>query len=223
MGRPITDPEIAEVNKQLEPLFAAIPRLIVDKEGSFRELEGTNSLLNRMRLVMPLRDVEGLRAALSNPQARQMFEEAVALRWRAWVELWLHFDPSKGQHQKPWSGFDPADAGDALSVLGVAPGRVSFSVVRRLGGVNAIQKTQALLRAFGAEPLSAEADSADIASELTIEVDSEWPDLKPLTAYTRKDVRVSVQGKELRQMEEHSYWFDWEASLGATPACTPRE
>jgi hypothetical protein len=186
--------------------------MVIDSYGNFERGDGYPEMLKRLGETFPGEDFSSLRKLIDNGQAAKIVDTALAQLWQGWVSAWLHFDPAHGVAQEVildknigsdtshpqlfFDGFTPEHHVKLHARL--VPTREELDQMAASGGGTAgdIQKV-----------------------ELMWNVETEWPDLRPLTARSSRRAVVRVQGKENETGENHEYTFTWPAPGAKPPKC----
>jgi hypothetical protein len=216
-GIPATDKRFAPTLERLAPLMAAIAVFVVTSDGRFVDVRGLEVMLGEMRKVFPREKVDLLRSAFSNPAQLAILKEAVAFRWRAWVEAWLFVDPAEGTPQT--LGASVGDARRELYLRETTPsGRARLASRLKLDPKTAKPLVADLMREFERDPN--ELDGIELSAEDVWEIETDWPLIRPWRVRTQKTVRVTSKKKSEERAEVHDFSFDWIRGKDRTPECT---
>lgn len=216
-GIPASDKRIAPALERVAPLMAAIPVFVVTAEGRFVDVRGLEMMFAEMKKVLPKENVDVMRTAFSNPPQLATLKEAVAFRWRAWVEAWLFVDPAQGTPQTLG-----ASVGDARRELYLreptSSGRARLAARLKLDPRTAKPLVADLLRQFDQDPNKL--DGIELSAEDVWEIETDWPLIRPWRVRTQKTVRVTSKKKREERAEVHDFTFDWIRGKDRTPECT---
>ncbi len=220
-GIPANDPRVAEGLARLAPLSAAIPILVVGKNGRYRDIRGIDQMLAQLEKVVNKEQIETLRTFLKNPAQARLLTDAAAFRWKAWVESWLNYDPKLGKKQSvtgivPGIPADKTPHGEMTFEGPVSNGHVRLSQVTHLDGPEARHAMAALAAAL--EGSDVDLERMIVSVDQSSEIETEWPKLRPARVVTKKAVNVELDGAKREFAETHEYLFDWDAN-GKEPEC----
>ena len=212
-GRPGDDPSVAPLIRQIAPLLAAIPELVVRDDGRYQGVQGWDKVLDELEKAVPNPVRTGLKLLRDDQRFRELASRAVGHRWRTWVETWLEFDPSKGARQTKTLpvqlGSKPIDVSvEMTSKPGEVDGVLVLSATSRAEGAKAREMLTELLGVVGVGDL----DPNEVEVVLIQDVETEWPSLRPRRAHYRKEIVISHEGKRRERVEDREYTFDWAAA-----------
>lgn len=185
MGKPATSPEVAPALAQLQPIIAAIPRLIIDARGDIQSVEGLPELIARIRAAVPDAPLaDQLQKTLQDPALVQAAVTGAADRWQVWLHAWLTTDPRT---------IPPSAV--------ITPQRVHLTQTSTARDIPDPNGSGAKL-------------------DLTVEIntDTEWPDIRPWTASSKKTAHFTLKGESVTRTETHRYRFDW-GTAGTAAEC----
>jgi hypothetical protein len=205
--------------RQIEAAASSLPTMVVDRSGVFLRGTGYAEMIKRAATAFPGEEFAGLRDFMASGRAPAILDVTLAQLWQAWVGVWLRFDPAHGATQSA-SDLDagPGASPIAMSYVGAGPDhRVRLAAHR-------VPTHEELLRLAGATGAMDPAQAANVsqAAVLDWDVETEWPEIRPWHARSRRSATMTVQGKEQTVAEDHVYRFDWRPSEANKPQCPPR-
>jgi hypothetical protein len=138
--------------------------------------------------------------------------------WQNWVELWLHVDPKRGNPQD----VSEQNIGDGARTVVTFTGltddhRARFEARRDLSKNEVWQMTKDVMLKRGLTDV--EVAKMTKAAHEEMDVETDWPELRPWYAHSRKTVQFSKEGAEHDLIEDRQYRFDWHASGREKPTC----
>jgi hypothetical protein len=128
--------------------------------------------------------------------------------WHGWVELWLHIDPKAGNPQEVSTKNIGDGARTTISYKGWVKDRVArFEARRDLTKDEVWQLTKDRMLRAGLQDY--QVAKITRSAEETMDVETEWPALRPRFAHSKKTVLFSQGADEREFIEEREYRFDW--------------
>jgi hypothetical protein len=139
-------------------------------------------------------------------------------QWQGWVELWLHIDPSRGSPQDV-SAKNIADGQPVtVSYGGLSDQhRPRFEARRRLSKDEVWELTKLTMMQAAISDVDLAKNTVD--AEEIVSVETDWPEVRPWSASSRKRVRYRSGGGERLYAEDRQYRFDWRSSFQQKPSC----
>jgi hypothetical protein len=208
-----TDPKkpTKEVH-QVEAAASTLPTMVIDAYGNFERGTGYPEMLKHLAENFPGEDFSQLRQLIDNGQAAGILDTALAQLWQSWVSVWLHYDPAHGVSQevildknigsdasRPQLFFDGFSPEHHVKLHArVAPSRAELDQMAGAAGASGESIKKA---------------------ELVWSVETEWPDIRPLTAKSQRRATVHAQGKDTETSESHEYTFTWPPAGAKAPSC----
>jgi hypothetical protein len=220
-GIAASDQRVAAAVDQLAPVTAAIPLIVVDAQGRFADIQGLEEMMRGLEKAFPKKKLAPIRGLLKNPAQVQLLKQAAAFRWRAWAEAWLSYDPALGRSH-PVEAAAPVPGADRgageLAFEGRTVRRAArLSASTKLEGNDAKRLVAAVLAAVDVP--AADLDSMKVSASYRVNVETEWPEIRPHRAKTEKLVRVDVDGTTREALESHDWVFGWDGSKNAKAEC----
>jgi hypothetical protein len=213
---PASDPGLAQVAERAEAAAAALPTMVVDRSGAFVDATGFREMMDRLTASYPRQDFSSLKQLLASGDAAVVFKPALASRWQTWIDLWLRFDPTRGRSQEIASDDAPGGSTTLISYKGLtAEHRVRLAATR----VFSEDEVRQLARLGGTDLAAGNGIASPPQAEVLSEVETDWPDVRPWWAHTRKTMRGAAGGKEIRIVEDRQYRFDWHTPVLGQPSC----
>jgi hypothetical protein len=202
--------------EQLEATLAAMPTILVNAKGDFVDATGYTKMLDRLASAYPKQDFSAVRRVLATPNGAATFKQELANRWQVWIEAWLAFDPQRGSPQQG------SDADGTTPLTFRYDGRSSVDRVR-LSARRSLpdDEAKALLSNMGKAMGVSDLDLGSAVSEVTfsLQVETDWPELRPWAATSRTAMRMRVKGEERQLTEQHEYRFNWAAATSEPSRC----
>jgi len=211
-GVPVTGKDRPPRLKQIEAAASNLPTMVVDHSGAFLHGTGYPELIKHATTTFPGPEFAELREFLASGQAPPILDATLRQLWQAWVGVWLRFDPTRGASQ------DVSDADPKASVISMSYGGLTPEHRVKLAA-HRVPTQDELAKLAG---VAGGADAGDQAAVLDWNVETDWPDVRPWRARSRRIATATVQGKEQRITDDHLYRFDWQPSAANKPRCAGR-
>ena len=213
-GVPTAGKEPTAELRQIEAAASTLPTMVVQRSGAFLHGAGYPEMIQHATSTFGGPEFAELRKFLASGQAPPILDATLAQLWQTWVGVWLRFDPAHGASQD-------------VSELGAAPGASVISM--SYGGLTPDHRVRlAAHRVPTRDELAKLAgvttgvDAGDEAAVLDWNVETDWPDVRPWRARSRRVATMTVQGKERSVTDDHLYRFDWRPSEANRPRCPAR-
>jgi hypothetical protein len=218
-GVPTAGKERTAELRQIEAAASALPTMIIDRSGAFVRGTGYAEMIKRAATVFPGEEFADLRAFMASGQAPAILDVTLAQLWQSWVGVWLRFDPAHGASQEATD----RDAGPGASRISMSYGGLTPEGHVKLAAHRVPTKDE-LLRLAGATGSMDPAQAASISQAAVLDwnTETEWPDIRPARARSRRSATMTVQGKEQTVAEDHVYRFDWRPGEANKPQCPAR-
>jgi hypothetical protein len=214
-----SDPQVARQAESIEASASALPTMVIDRRsGALVAATGLTEMMDRLSQTYPRQDFSSLRRSVTSGGAALIFKPELASRWQSWVDLWLRFDPSRGPSQEITG--DDARGGSTTLVSykgGTTDKRVRFVATRLFSESELRQIGEFIAGKTGVADL--DLDGGQRSAEVLSEVETDWPDVRPRWAHTRKTMRATAEGKVVRLVEDREYRFDWGVAAHGEPRC----
>lgn len=220
-GKPASSPEFAQSINSLRTLATAVPKFIVGTDGYFRDVEGVDEMLERMRQTFTDKDFANVQKMFQEPTARQTFIMSLSKYWQAWVGYWLAFNPEDGPRQliKEPTAVDGVFLDTEITFEPMGHGHAKLSRRTTANSEVAPVILKGLLDSLGAAKLD---ETSEVTFELSAETETAWPQVRPRIVHTRLEAHVAAGGKKGSRIEDHKYLFDWEPGGGRGAQCNPK-
>jgi len=220
-GKPASSPELAQSISALQTLATAVPKVIVGTDGHFRDVEGLDEMLERMRRTFADKDFANVQKLLQQPTARQTFIMSLSKYWQAWMGYWLAFNPEDGLRQviKEPTAIDGVFLDTEITFEPMGGGYAKLSRRTTANAEVAPVILKGLLDSLGAAQLN---EAPEVTFELLAETETAWPVVRPRSVHTRLEAHVAADGKKDSRIEDHKYLFDWEAAGDQGVQCNPK-
>ncbi len=193
--------------QQVEIAASELPTMIVDRAGSFVGVTGIDEMVARLARAVPGLDLSALRSGVGSAATRTALQGELATRWLDWVGLWQAYDPSQGASQAVTVDGGAASTATTIDLKGSSDGRVKLRAHRSLTASDLGDLVQALGPLLG----DAGVDMNQVlrGGDSVMDVDTEWPELRPRHAHMRTSIRFVLAGQEQTMIEDHTFLFDW--------------
>jgi hypothetical protein len=204
-GAPIAGGDHAAEVRQIEAAASALPTMIVDRSGVFVRGTGYPEMIERAMAAFPGEEFAQLRTFLTSGRAPEILDVTLAQLWQTWVGVWLRYDPSHGAVQDAKDlGAGPDASRIHLSYGGAGPEHRVKLAAHRVPTRDELAKLAGVTG--GVQP------GASPAAVLDWDVETDWPDVRPVRAHSRRTATMNAGGTERTQSEDHTYTFDWRAT-----------
>ncbi len=216
-GAPTAGKEKTPELRKIEAAASALPTMLIDRSGVFVRGAGYEEMIKRATKTFPGPEFADLRGFLASGQAPAILDMTLAQLWQTWVGVWLLFDPSRGPTQET-KDFDagPDASPIRLSFGGLTPEHLVRLAAHRVPSRAEMAKLAGVTGPAGPQKLPEQ------TAVLDWNVETDWPDLHPVRARSRRVVSMTVQGKEQSVADDHVYRFDWSRSEADKPQCPAR-
>jgi hypothetical protein len=138
--------------------------------------------------------------------------------WHGWVEVWLHVDPKRGNPQE----ISVQNVGDGTRILVsyralTGDHHARFEARRELDKDEVWQMTKDEMLRAGISDV--QVLKMTRGAEEKMEVETDWPEVRPWFAHSRRTVHFAEGFNERELVEDRQYRFDWHADAGDRPKC----
>jgi hypothetical protein len=214
-GQTATDAVPAQDLHRIQSLTSLRPVMFIDHAGTLVAVGKVVEMIDRIASAYPDVDFSAMRRLVVEGSAVDYFKQMMETIWLRWVEGWMQVDPSRGSEQELSPSPDVTPS--LIKYLGsTSEHRARFSSLRVLSPREASQFTGTIFRALLPD---LDADAAMDHVTTLVEVETDWPGVRPWVARQHNKVHFSYAGTEQTMVMDVRTRFDWRAANAKDVKC----
>jgi hypothetical protein len=168
--------------------------MVIDRTGALAGVTGIDEMIARSARALPQHDFSLVRSGAVGAATQAAVRREVEGRWLDWVGLWMRYDPSRGVTQEVTIDGAGGSFSTIVESKGSAEGHVKLRAHRQISAADLGPVARSINPLLGDAGI--DMSQALQGGDSVMDVDTEWPELRPRHAHMRSTVRFSWEGRE---------------------------